>query len=182
MYKTDSTYCFYEEGSVINDAEHTVFACARSVLTSIVGTIMAANIIRLMIASNENWASVTSYGNRILRLKKWDLEATEHVGAIEIFDESWLFITECVNFTFARLPQAGYVFVFFANIIISLCANIGRSNVKSTHLDINNQDPSKIVKIFKKISKNITRLLDNHDNFCWIWSNNESISSKQNRI
>ena len=73
MGKTASPYCLYEEGKVIDDAELTVFERVRwqsyrSVLTS-------------MIASRENWTSVANYVERILRLKKRDLEAAEHVGA-----------------------------------------------------------------------------------------------------
>ena len=37
------------------------------------------NIIGVMIASRENWASVANYVERILRLKKRDLEAAEYV-------------------------------------------------------------------------------------------------------
>lgn len=85
MGKTASPYCLYEEGEVIDDAEHTVFECARwqsyrSVLTSIVGTITAANIVGVMIASSENWTSVVNYVERILRRKKRDLEAAEQIG------------------------------------------------------------------------------------------------------
>ena len=47
---------------------------------SVIGTITAANIVGFMIASRENWASLTNYVERILRLKKRDLEAAEHVG------------------------------------------------------------------------------------------------------
>ena len=59
MDKTASLYCLYEEGEVIDDAEHTVFECARwqsyrSVLTSIIGTITAANIVVVMIANRKN--------------------------------------------------------------------------------------------------------------------------------
>ena len=55
----------------------THFECAAgsSVLTSIIGTIMAANIVGVMIASRYNWASMPNYVERILRLKKRDLEA-----------------------------------------------------------------------------------------------------------
>ena len=42
---------------------------------------MAANIVGVMIASRENWASVANYVQPILRLKKRDLEAAKHVGA-----------------------------------------------------------------------------------------------------
>ena len=82
---TTSPSSDYEEGEVINDAENTVFECAhgqsyRFVLTSIIGTITAANIVEIMIASRENWASVANYVEHILRLKKRDLEAAEHAG------------------------------------------------------------------------------------------------------
>ena len=65
MGRTASTYCLYEEREVIDDAEHTVFECARlqnyhPVLTSIIGTITAANTVGVMIASRENWASVAN--------------------------------------------------------------------------------------------------------------------------
>ena len=70
---------------VIDYAEHTVFECAlgqsfRSVLTSTTGTITTANIVGVMIASRDNWASVANYVERILRLKNRDLEAVELVG------------------------------------------------------------------------------------------------------
>ena len=60
MDKSAYPYCLYEEGEVNDDAEHTVFKCARwqsygSVLSSIIGTITAANIVAVMIASRENW-------------------------------------------------------------------------------------------------------------------------------
>ena len=85
MGKATSPYCLYEAGEVIDDAEHTVFECARwqsyrSVLTSIVGLITAANIVGVMTASSENWTSVVNYVERILRLKKRDLEAAERVS------------------------------------------------------------------------------------------------------
>ena len=78
--------CLYEERKVINDAEHTVFECARwqryhSVLTSIILKITAANIVGVMIAIRENWASVATYEEHILRLKKIELEATDHADA-----------------------------------------------------------------------------------------------------
>ena len=84
MGKTASPYCLYEEGQIADDAEHTVFECAsrqsyRSELTSTIGTITAANIVDIMIASRENWASVANYVKRIPRLKKTDLEAAEQV-------------------------------------------------------------------------------------------------------
>ena len=75
MGKTASPYCLYEEGKIINDAEHAVFECARwqsyrSELTSTIGTITA---------SRENGVSVANYVERILRLKRRDLEAAEQV-------------------------------------------------------------------------------------------------------
>ena len=83
MAKTGSPYCLYEEGELIDDAEHTVFNWARyrSVLTTAIGMITAANIIGVMIASRENWASVPNYMERILRLKKRDLKAAAHEGS-----------------------------------------------------------------------------------------------------
>ena len=56
MGKTASPYCLYEEGKIIDDAEHTVFKCASlqsycTELKSTMGTITAANIVRVMIAS-----------------------------------------------------------------------------------------------------------------------------------
>ena len=51
------------------------FMSYRSVLTSIIGTITVANIVGVTIAIRENWASVVNYVERILRLKKRDLEA-----------------------------------------------------------------------------------------------------------
>ena len=85
MLKTVSPYCLYEGRKVIDDAEHTVFECEcwqsyRFVLTSIIGTIKAANIFGLRIASGEYWPSVPIYVERILRLKKRDLEGAEHVN------------------------------------------------------------------------------------------------------
>ena len=58
MGKTAFPYCLYEEGKVIEDAEHTAFKCARwesypSVLTAINVTIMAANIVGVMIKNRE---------------------------------------------------------------------------------------------------------------------------------
>ena len=66
----------YDEEEVIDDAEYTVFECA----FSIIGTIMAANIVGVMIASRVNCPSVANYVEWILRLKKRDLYAAEHVG------------------------------------------------------------------------------------------------------
>ena len=86
MGKTASPYfLLYKEAEVIDNAEHTAFKCAhwqsyRSVLLSIIGTTTAVNIVGVMIASREKWASVKKYVERILRLKKRDLEAAEHVG------------------------------------------------------------------------------------------------------
>ena len=42
---------------------------------------MAANIVGVMIANMENWASVTNYEDRIIRLQKRDLEGAEHLNA-----------------------------------------------------------------------------------------------------
>ena len=75
MGNTASPYCLYEKG------KQTVFKCARwqscrSVLTLIIGKIMASSIVGVMIASKENWASVANYVEQILRLKKRDLEAS----------------------------------------------------------------------------------------------------------
>ena len=72
---------------MIDDSEHTVFECARwhsyrSELTSTIGMITAANIVGLMIASREKWASMTNYVERNLRLKKRDPAAAEHVGVL----------------------------------------------------------------------------------------------------
>ena len=58
--------CFYEVGQIIDDAEHTVFECARwqsyrSELTFTIGTITAVNTVVVMISSRENWASVANY-------------------------------------------------------------------------------------------------------------------------
>ena len=77
LFSNVHAYSLYEEGKVIYDAEHTVNECARwqsyrSLLTSIIGTITAANIVGIMIASNENWASVANYVECILRQKKRD--------------------------------------------------------------------------------------------------------------
>ena len=71
MGKTASPYCLYEEGEVIDDAEHIVFECGRwqsyrSLLTSKFGMMTAANIVRVMMAGRENWASVAHYVKRIL--------------------------------------------------------------------------------------------------------------------
>ena len=51
MSKTASSYCLYEKGDVIVDAEHIVFECAhwqnyRSVLTSVIETIRVMTAIR----------------------------------------------------------------------------------------------------------------------------------------
>ena len=59
MGKIASTYCLYGEGEVLDDTKHTVFECNRwqnyrSVLTLIIGTITAANIVGVKIASGEN--------------------------------------------------------------------------------------------------------------------------------
>ena len=72
----------YEEGEVIADAEQTIFECPRwqsyrFILTSIIGKIRAG----ITITSRENWALVSNYKERILRLKKRELEAAEHVDA-----------------------------------------------------------------------------------------------------
>ena len=47
---------------------------------SIIGTITAANIVGVMIASRENWTLVATYAERILGLKKRDIEAAKHTG------------------------------------------------------------------------------------------------------
>ena len=67
MNKTATPYCLYEEGEIVEEAEHTAFEVARwqifrSVLTLIIGTITAANIVEVMIANRKNWASVANYG------------------------------------------------------------------------------------------------------------------------
>ena len=54
LHRIGKTYFLSEEGEVIDDPEHTIFECARwqsyrSVLTSIIGTIMAANLVGVMI-------------------------------------------------------------------------------------------------------------------------------------
>ena len=60
MGKTASPYCLYEKGEIIDDAEHTVFECARwqsyhSELTPTIGTITAANIVGVMITHVHKW-------------------------------------------------------------------------------------------------------------------------------
>ena len=57
MSKTAFLYCLYGEEKEIDDTEHTVFECARwqsyrSVLTSIIETITAADIVGVMIVSS----------------------------------------------------------------------------------------------------------------------------------
>ena len=52
----------------------------KGVRTSVIEPIMAANIVGVMIAGWEIWASVSKYMERILRLRKRDIEATAHVG------------------------------------------------------------------------------------------------------
>ena len=59
MGKTAFTYYLHGEGDVLDDTKQTVFECTRwqnycSVLTLIIGTIMAANIVEVKIASREN--------------------------------------------------------------------------------------------------------------------------------
>ena len=78
-------YYLYKEQEVIDDAEHTVFECARwqiyrSVLTSVIGGSTIINIVVVKIRSRENFVSVVSYVKRILRLKKRDFEPAEHVA------------------------------------------------------------------------------------------------------
>ena len=73
MGKTSSPCCRYEEWEVINDTEHNVYECGRwqsyrFVLTSIIGTITVVNIVEVIIASGENWASVANCVE-ILRLQ-----------------------------------------------------------------------------------------------------------------
>ena len=85
MGKPVSPYCLYEEREIIDDAGHTIFECARwqsyrSELMLTFETIVAANIVGVMIASRGNRASVANYMERIVRLKKRDLEAAKHVG------------------------------------------------------------------------------------------------------
>ena len=46
---------------------------------SIIGTITAADIVGIMIARRKYWVSGANYVDSILRLKKRDLEAAEHV-------------------------------------------------------------------------------------------------------
>ena len=50
-------------------------------MRSIIGTITAASIVRVMIAIREHWASLANYVEYILRLKKTDFKAAEYVGA-----------------------------------------------------------------------------------------------------
>ena len=47
-----------------------------------IGKIKADHIVGVMIASRKNWPSVANYVERILRLKKRDLEAVKHVGVL----------------------------------------------------------------------------------------------------
>ena len=61
--------------------EYTRWQSYRSVLMSTIGTITAANIVSVMIASREKWASVANYVEHILKLQKSDLKAAEHMGA-----------------------------------------------------------------------------------------------------
>ena len=68
-----TAYCLYAEGEVIDNAEYTVFECARwqsyrSELTYTNGTIAAAYIVGVLIMSGENWALVVNYVEGILRL------------------------------------------------------------------------------------------------------------------
>ena len=44
------------------------------------GTNTTANIVGVMLATREKWASVANYVDRILKLKKRYFEAAEHVG------------------------------------------------------------------------------------------------------
>ena len=65
------TCCLCEEGELIDDAEHTVVEYARwqryhYVLTSIIRRITAANIVGIMMACRESWASVTNYMQHFL--------------------------------------------------------------------------------------------------------------------
>ena len=85
MGKTATSYCLYEEGKVIDDGERTIFECAswqsyRFILTSIIGTFTATNIVGVIIASRENQASMENYVAGILRLNKRDLDAAQYVG------------------------------------------------------------------------------------------------------
>ena len=68
MGKAASPYCLYEEEKIIDEAEHIVFEYFRW-----------QGIVGVMTSSRENLASVTNYVDRILRLKKRDLEALEQV-------------------------------------------------------------------------------------------------------
>ena len=82
MFKIACSYCFYEERGVIDYTEHTVFVCARcksyrSLLTTIIRTIMVVKIVGIKTASSEN---CVNYVERILRLKKRVLEGAEYVG------------------------------------------------------------------------------------------------------
>ena len=62
-----------------------------------------------MIASWENWASVANYVERILRLKKRDLEAMEHVGVTIYEAGTWIKeIVENVSPTFNTQSGRGY--------------------------------------------------------------------------
>ena len=84
MGNTASYYCVSEAGEIIDKAEDTVFESARrqsyrSELTSTIRQITATNIVGIIIASRENWFSVANYVERILRLKRRDLEAEEQV-------------------------------------------------------------------------------------------------------
>ena len=68
----------YLLGAIMPYTEHTVFECVhwqsyRSVLTSIIITITAANIVGVIMASKKIW-------ERILRLKKGKFGAAEQVG------------------------------------------------------------------------------------------------------
>ena len=78
MSKTASHYSLYK------NAEHTVFEYAhrqnyRSLLTSIIGTITAANVIEIMIASRESWV-LESYSKAEEKVFEGGCRTCRHAG------------------------------------------------------------------------------------------------------
>lgn len=82
MNKCSTPYCLYEEEEVIDDAEHTFFRCSRWTeyrhdVERIVGLITVENIIDTMVIDDTNWCIIAKYCEKILRIKKTDLDAAQ---------------------------------------------------------------------------------------------------------
>ncbi|GBP17633.1 Retrovirus-related Pol polyprotein from type-1 retrotransposable element R1 2 [Eumeta japonica] len=81
MGKINDPSCIYCD-CINDDAEHTFFNCVRwqadmNSLRSQIGHFTTTNIIEKMLESERNWNKVKEYVERILRLKKADLDRVQ---------------------------------------------------------------------------------------------------------